>query len=77
MAGEHPKERAQLLTENSETLQTSPLATDERRVENTGAPMRLLVIEDETKVARALREGLESEQMRRKNDELHNPTRSD
>jgi hypothetical protein len=65
------------LTENSETLQTSTLATDERRVENTRVFVRLLVIEAEAKVAQAFSKGLEGEQLRRKNDELHDPTRSD
>lgn len=55
------RESAKILTENSETLQKSTLATDDRRAENASVLMRLLVIEDEAKVARALKEGLEGE----------------
>jgi two-component system copper resistance phosphate regulon response regulator CusR len=49
------------LTENSETLQEKGLATDVLRSENTETFMRILVVEDEAKVARALKEGLEGE----------------
>lgn len=55
------RESAKTLTENSETLQKSTLATDDQRAENARVLMRLLVIEDEAKVARALQEGLEGE----------------
>src|SRR5215813_14455428 len=51
--------RGKILTENSETLQKRSLAFDRRRSENRGTVMRILVVEDETKVARALKEGLE------------------
>jgi DNA-binding response OmpR family regulator len=50
-----------ILTRISGTLQEQSLAIDPLTVENTVAYMRILVIEDETKVARALKEGLEGD----------------
>jgi DNA-binding response OmpR family regulator len=37
------------------------LAIDDQRAENTRARTRILVIEDETKVGQALKEGIEGE----------------
>ncbi len=51
----------QILTKNSETLQETDLAPDARRSENRDTFMHILVVEDEAKVARALKEGLEGE----------------
>jgi two-component system copper resistance phosphate regulon response regulator CusR len=50
-----------ILTKISETLQEKHLALDALTLENTAVLMRILVIEDETKVARALKEGLEGD----------------
>ncbi len=55
------RESAKTLTKNSETLQQQALVIAARRSENAKSSMRILVIEDETKVARALKEGLEAE----------------
>jgi two-component system copper resistance phosphate regulon response regulator CusR len=56
-----PRRRAKILTENSETLQETDLAPDALRAENRETFMHILVVEDEAKVARALKEGLEGE----------------
>jgi len=53
--------KTKTLTENSETLQDEGLETDALKSENTKTFMRILIVEDETKVARALKEGLEGE----------------
>ena len=50
-----------ILTGISEILQEKDLATDLLRSENANNAMRILVVEDEAKVARALQEGLEGE----------------
>jgi hypothetical protein len=49
------------LTENSETLQTPALVIDHLWAEYTPVDRRILVVENEAKVAQALKEGLESE----------------
>ncbi len=46
-----PRHTVKILTKNSETLQETDLAPDGRRSENRGTVMRILVIEDGTKVA--------------------------
>jgi DNA-binding response OmpR family regulator len=51
----------EILTENSETLQETALASDALQSENRETFMHILVVEDEAKVARALKEGLEGE----------------
>lgn len=55
------RESAETLTENSETLQEKALVIADWESENMEATMRILIIEDEAKVARALKEGLEEE----------------
>jgi two-component system copper resistance phosphate regulon response regulator CusR len=56
-----PRRTASILTKTSETFQEKALVSDRRRSENRGTVMRILVVEDEAKVARALKEGLEGE----------------
>jgi DNA-binding response OmpR family regulator len=53
--------KTKTLTENSETLQDEGLETVALKSENIKTFMRILVVEDEAKVARALKEGLEGE----------------